>query len=33
VIDCADLGEAIGIVSRHPAAGYGTIEIRPVRQP
>jgi hypothetical protein len=30
LIDCADLDEAIEIVSRHPAAGYGTVEIRPL---
>jgi len=30
LIDCADLDEAIEIASKHPAAGYGTIEIRPL---
>lgn len=30
LIDCADLDEAIEIASKHPAARYGTIEIRPV---
>jgi hypothetical protein len=30
LIDCADLDEAIEIAAKHPAAGYGTIEIRPV---
>ena len=30
LINCADLDEAIEIASKHPAAGYGTIEIRPV---
>ncbi|HEY3563050.1 MAG TPA: YciI family protein [Kribbella sp.] len=33
LIDCADLDEAIEIASKHPAAGYGTIEIRPVLEP
>ena len=30
LIDCADLDEAIEIASKHPAASYGTIEVRPV---
>ncbi|HEY3710654.1 MAG TPA: YciI family protein [Amycolatopsis sp.] len=30
VIDCADLDEAVDIASRHPAAAYGTIEVRPM---
>ncbi|TWD75104.1 hypothetical protein FB561_6541 [Kribbella amoyensis] len=30
LIDCADLDEAIEIAAKHPAAGYGTIEIRPL---
>ena len=30
LIECADLDEAIEIAGRHPAASYGTIEIRPV---
>ncbi len=30
VVDCADLDEAIEVASRIPAAGYGTIEVRPV---
>jgi hypothetical protein len=33
LIDCADLDEAIDVASKHPAAGYGTIEIRPLWQP
>jgi hypothetical protein len=33
LIDCADLDEAIEVASKHPAAGYGTIEIRPLWQP
>ncbi|MGP3948738.1 YciI family protein [Streptomyces sp. 7N604] len=32
LIECADLDEAIEIASQHPAAGYGTIEIRPLWQ-
>ncbi|WP_086828882.1 YciI family protein [Allokutzneria sp. NRRL B-24872] len=32
LIECADLDEAIEIASKHPAAGYGTIEIRPLIQ-
>ena len=31
LIECADLDEAIEVASKHPAAGYGTIEIRPMR--
>jgi hypothetical protein len=30
LIDCEDLDEAIEIASKHPAARYGTIEIRPL---
>ncbi len=30
MIECDDLDEAIEIASKHPAAGYGTLEIRPV---
>ncbi|GAA4535182.1 YciI family protein [Amycolatopsis samaneae] len=33
LIECADLDEAIDIAARHPAAGYGTIEVRPVLTP
>ncbi|HEY9339594.1 YciI family protein [Kribbella sp. NPDC050459] len=33
LIDCADLDEAIEIAAKHPAAGYGTIEIRPLLEP
>jgi len=33
LIDCADLDEAIEIAAKHPAAAYGTIEIRPLWQP
>jgi hypothetical protein len=29
VIECADLDEAIEVASRHPAARFGTIEVRP----
>src|SRR5215472_9520597 len=30
LIECADLDEAIAVASRHPTAGMGTIEVRPV---
>ncbi|SEO82902.1 YciI family protein [Amycolatopsis saalfeldensis] len=30
MIDCADLDEAVDIASRHPAAAYGAIEVRPM---
>ena len=30
VIDCADLDEAIEIASKHPCAGLGTVEVRPL---
>ena len=30
LIECADLDEAIEVATAHPAAGYGTIEIRPL---
>lgn len=33
LIDCVDLDEAIEVASKHPAAGYGTIEIRPLFEP
>jgi len=29
IIECADLDEAVQAAARHPAASYGTIEIRP----
>jgi hypothetical protein len=29
IIECADLDEAIDIASRHPVAGFGSIEVRP----
>jgi hypothetical protein len=32
LIECADLDEAIEVVAKHPAAGYGMIEIRPLWQ-
>jgi hypothetical protein len=28
IIECADLDEAIQAAARHPAAGYGSIEVR-----
>jgi hypothetical protein len=30
VIECADLDEAIEIASKHPCAGLGTVEVRPL---
>lgn len=33
LIDCADLDEAIEVAAKHPAARYGTIEIRPLWHP
>lgn len=30
LIECADLDEAIEVASKHPVAGYGKIEVRPV---
>src|ERR1700760_201766 len=32
LIECADLDEAVEIAAKHPAAGYGMIEIRPLYQ-
>ena len=32
VIECADLDEAIEIASKHPVAGIGTVEVRPLWQ-
>jgi YCII-related domain len=31
-IDCADLDEAIEVVSKHPVARLGTIELRPLTE-
>ncbi len=31
ILECADLDEAVQAAARHPAAGYGTIEVRPMR--
>jgi hypothetical protein len=33
LVECADLDEALEVTSRHPAARYGAIEIRPLREP
>ncbi|HJY97992.1 MAG TPA: YciI family protein [Streptosporangiaceae bacterium] len=30
ILECADLDEAIEAAARHPAASYGTIEVRPM---
>lgn len=29
ILECADLDEAIEAASKHPAAGFGTLELRP----
>jgi hypothetical protein len=31
ILECAGLDEAVEAASRHPAAGYGTVEVRPMR--
>ena len=31
VLECADLDEAIAVAAAHPAAAFGTIELRPFR--
>ena len=33
VLECADLGEAIEVASRHPTARIGTFELRPLQAP
>jgi hypothetical protein len=33
VVDCDDLDQAIEIAAGHPAARFGQVEIRPVREP
>jgi hypothetical protein len=30
ILECADLDEAIEVASKHPAATFGTIEVRPL---
>ena len=30
IIECSDLDEAIELAARHPVAGWGTIEVRPI---
>ena len=32
ILDCADLDEAIEVASKHPAASFGTLELRPFRE-
>jgi hypothetical protein len=29
ILDCADLDEAVEVASKHPAARFGTLELRP----
>ncbi|MGA8455751.1 MAG: YciI family protein [Streptosporangiaceae bacterium] len=33
VLECADLGEAVAVASRHPTAKIGTFELRPFVEP
>ena len=33
LIECADMDEAIEVAAQHPAAGYGTIEVRELWPP
>jgi hypothetical protein len=33
VLDCDDLDEALEIAAAHPAAAYGSIEVRPILTP
>ncbi|WP_234401872.1 YciI family protein [Thermobifida halotolerans] len=30
LIECADLDEALEVASKHPAARFGTVEVRPI---
>jgi len=32
IVECKDLDEAIEVATMVPAAWYGTVEVRPVRQ-
>jgi hypothetical protein len=32
ILECADLDEAIEVASKHPAAAFGTLELRPIWQ-
>ncbi|HEX5500845.1 MAG TPA: YciI family protein [Thermomicrobiales bacterium] len=32
IVDCRDLDEAIDLAARLPAAHYGTVEVRPLRE-
>jgi hypothetical protein len=33
LVECADLDEALEVAAGHPSASYGSIEIRPLREP
>lgn len=33
ILDCGDLDEALELAARHPAATYGSIEVRPMLGP
>jgi hypothetical protein len=30
IIECADLDEAIEVAAKHPVAGFGSVEVRPL---
>jgi hypothetical protein len=30
ILDCADLDDAIAVAAKHPAAQFGTLELRPI---
>jgi hypothetical protein len=32
ILECEDLDQAIEIAARHPAAAFGTLELRPLRE-
>jgi hypothetical protein len=32
ILECADLDEAIEVASKHPAATFGTLELRPFQE-
>lgn len=32
ILDCADLDEAIEVAAKHPAAQFGTLELRPIME-
>jgi len=32
LLECADMGEAVEVASRHPVAAIGTVEVRPLSE-